>query len=356
VFIIGAFILIDRFSGGRFTTSVLLVLLTAAQFDDLTVRYVAVPAILVVCASRALAARSFRSPDAMAVYAALASVPLSALFARLWVRAGGFITPPLWQGLTPAGTWIHHVRWTERSIRALYGAYNVANFVPGWKAYFGLVCLLAATAGLARVVLRWRHASRIEQLMVVAIVCNIGTFLVSGFATEVNPHELALLLPCGAVLAARTLVPARIRDAVTAYSAVTAATLVAALALAFAAARPNFPAEKAPLVAFLEAHHLTRGVSSYDEAATATVLSHDQIQIRPVHVGYDSLSQYNFESNSLWYLPSQHTADFAVANPRMKTPPGVFLRYFGKPVATYKVDEWTIMVYHKNLLRLLARS
>jgi hypothetical protein len=355
VFIIGAFIVIDRYTGRRLTALLLLVLLTAAQFDDLTVRYVAVPAIVLVCASRALAARSFRSPDAMTVYAALVSVPLSAIFSWGWVRIGGFITPPLWQGLTPVGTWIHHVRFVWESILSLYGAGSVAGIAVGWRAYFGFACLLAATAGLVRVVVRWRRASRSEQMMVVAIVCNLGTFLVSGFSTVNNPHELALLLPGGAVLAARTLVPARIRAAVTAYAAAAVAALVAALPLAYAASRPNFPPPKAPLVAFLEAHHLTHGLSSYDEAATVTVLSHNQVKLRPIHVGYDTLAPYTFESDSLWYPPSRNTATFAVANPAMRTPPSVFLRHFGKPVATYKVDEWTIMVYHKNLLRLLSR-
>jgi hypothetical protein len=354
VFIIGAFLLIDHWAGRRLTTPLLLVLLTAAQFDDLTVRYVALPAIVVVCASRALAARSFRSPDALAVYAALASVPLSMLFSRVWVHFGGFITPPLWQGRSPAAQWIHHVPFTWESIRTLYGAGSIAGMVPGWKAYFGLACLLVAMVGLARVIWRWRQASRTEQLMAVAIACNIGTFLVSGFSTVNNPHELALLLPCGGVLAARTLVPARIRGTVAAYAAMTAAALAAVLPLAYAAGRPNFQAQKAPLVAFLEAHHLTRGLSSYDEAATVTVLSHNQIQLRPVHVGYDTLSPYTFESNSLWYLPSHQAAYFAVANPAMRTPPAVFLRYFGKPTATYQVNEWTIMVYQKNLLKLLS--
>lgn len=360
VFIIGAFLLIDRYAGRRLTTPLLLVLLTAAQFDDLTVRYVALPAILVICGYRAIAARSFRSPDAMAVYAAVVSVPLSALFSKAWVHFGGFITPPLWQGLTPAHTWIHHVRFVVESILSLYGAHSVAGMGPAGGdhfglAFFGLACLLAATVGFVRVVVCWRRTSRTEQMMVVAIICNIGTFLVSGFSTENNPHELALLLPCGAVLAARTLVPARIRTATMSYIAVTATVLIAALPLAYAAGRPNFPPPKGPLVAFLEAQHLTRGISSYDEAATVTVLSHNQVQLRPIHVGYDTLAPYTFESDSFWYKASTHTANFAVANPKMKTTAALYIRHFGKPDATYKVDEWTILVYHKNLLRLLSR-
>ena len=187
ILIIGAFLLIDRYAGRRHTAPLLLVLLTAAQFDDLTVRYVALPAIVVVCGYRALAARSFRSPDATAVYAALASVPLSALFGKLWVHIGGFTTPPLWQGLSPVHQWIHHVRHAAESIVTLYGAGSIAEISPGWKAYFGLACLLAAVVGLARVAWRWRRVSRTEQMLAVAVVCNVGMFLPSGFATVNNP-------------------------------------------------------------------------------------------------------------------------------------------------------------------------
>ena len=67
----------------RLTAPLLLVILTAGQFEDLTVRYVAVPAIIAVCAYRALAARSLRSPDTLLAGTALVSVPLSALFSKL---------------------------------------------------------------------------------------------------------------------------------------------------------------------------------------------------------------------------------------------------------------------------------
>ena len=65
LFILGSVLLIDRLPARRLTAPLLLVILTAGQFEDLTVRYVAVPAIAAVCAYRALAARSLRSPDTL---------------------------------------------------------------------------------------------------------------------------------------------------------------------------------------------------------------------------------------------------------------------------------------------------
>jgi hypothetical protein len=73
-----------------------------------------------------------------------------------------------------------------------------------------------------------------------------------------------------------------------------------------------------------------------------------------IHVGATSIGRSNYEVKQRWYFPSLHDATFAVANPAWRFPPSVVVHYFGKPAATYKVDSWTVMVYKKNLLRLLA--
>jgi hypothetical protein len=352
--IIGSFLLIDRFAGRRFIAPLLLVLMTAGQFDDLTVRYVAVPAIVAVCAYRALAARSLRSPDAVMAYTAIASVPLSALFSKLWVHIGGFVTPSLWQGLAPVSLWPHHVRITWANIRVLYGAHAVTNIAPGEKAYFGLACLIAAVFGFAYVGWRWRRVSKTDQMIAVAVICNVGMYIPSGFAYPGNAHELALLLPSGAVLAARALTPARIERTRLAFAALAAVALAATLPLAYAATRPSYQPPKAPLVAFLEAHGLTYGLGTYDDGPTVTVLSHNKVQLFPVHVGASTLAPYTFEAKKQWYSPALHDATFVVARPDLRAPISVFLHQFGPPVKTYRLDDWVIMVYQKNLLRQLS--
>ena len=161
------------------------------------------------------------------------------------------------------------------------------------------------------------------------------------------------MLPCGAALAARALVPARIRSTTAALAAVTATALIAALPLAYAATRPTFQSPKAPLAAWLEAHGLTYGLGSYDDGSTVTVLSGNRIQLQAVHVGARRIGRSHYEVREDWYFPAQHDATFAVANPAQHLPVSVVLRDFGKPAATYKVDNWTVMVYKKNLLRLV---
>jgi hypothetical protein len=352
LFILGSVLLIDRLPARRLTAPLLLVILTAGQFEDLTVRYVAVPAIIAVCAYRALAARSLRSPDTLLAVTALASVPLSALFGRLWVRLGGFTTARPRGGLSPVRQWPHHVLLTWTNIRILFGAANASHVAPGWKAYFGLTCVFAGVLGLAWVAWRWRRASRAEQLIAAVVVINVGICVVTSFATAGNaPHELAAVLPCGAALAARALVPARIRGTKAALASVTATALIAALPLAYAATRPAFQSPKAPLAAWLEAHRLTYGLGSYDDGATVTVLTGNRIQLQVVHVGARKIARSHYEVREDWYFPSQHDATFAVANAAQHLPVSVVVRNFGKPAATYKVGNWTIMVYKKNLLR-----
>lgn len=354
--IIAAFLLVDRFRG-RLFTALLLVFLSAAQFDDNTVRYVAVVPIVLVCGYRALKARDYRGQDALNAYAAVLSVPASMLFTKVFVHFGGFTTPPLWQGLAPASTWIHHLPFAAKSIFSMYGAYQIAGFKPGSLAVYGFVCLFLALVGFIRVLWTWRRASTVEKLLFLAVVVNVGMFIPSGFATEDNAHEVAFLLPAGAVLAAR-LVPARLVNAARAYTVIAVSALVAVVALAFAAHRPNFPASKAPLAAFLEAHHLTNGLSGYDEANTATALSGGKVHIVSIHPGGDTLAPNTFNSNFLWYDPKHFTATFAIADAKgsqFKTAPSVYLHYFGQPVQTYHLDQWTIMVYNRNLLKQLSK-
>jgi hypothetical protein len=71
-----AFLLIDRAPGRRLTAPLLCVILCAGQIGDATVRYVAVPAILLVCAYRIVAARKIGTGDTAIAVAAAESVPL----------------------------------------------------------------------------------------------------------------------------------------------------------------------------------------------------------------------------------------------------------------------------------------
>ena len=186
----------------------------------------------------------------------------------------------------------------------------------------------------------------------------MAIYSATGFAYPGNAHDLALLLPTGAVLAARALTPERIRGTA-AFAAVTAAAPIAALPLAYAATRPNFQPIKAPLAAFLEAHHLTTGLSNYDDGPTTMVLTHNRIKLIDVHMGSSTISPWHFEAKMAWYDPSLHDATFVVTRTDPIFPPfpaAKVIKFFGKPYKTYKLDNWDILVYKKNLLASLAAA
>ena len=170
---LASFLLIDRASDRRFTPPLLCAILCAGEIGDATVRYVAVPAVLLVSAYRILhAARKIQTADTAIMLAAAASVPLTSLIQAAMEHFGGFamVAPPT--RISPVGQHRpHHVALTLMSIRTLFGAVAGPGQVLGLAGTaFGFVCLLAAVFGFGRVIWIWRIASRSEQLLCVGIV------------------------------------------------------------------------------------------------------------------------------------------------------------------------------------------
>ena len=312
-FVLASFLLIDRAPGRRFTAPLLCLILCAGQLSDLTVRYVAVPAVLVVCGYRALAARRLRSADAALVAATALSVPLESLIRAAMLHLGAFSMVPPLARLSPIRLWPHHAAIAWLNIRILFGSVAAQDTRLGRVgAAFGLICLLAAVFGLGRVVWTWRAASRAEQLLCAAIIFNIGLYLVSVMPLPVGTREVAAVLPCGAVLAARACVPARITGTLQAGLAVTATALTALVPLGAAAAQPPLVPATAPLTAWLEARGLTYGIAGYWDASVVTLQSGGRVQVRAVDIG-NNFSVPGWETNFLWYNASRYDARFVVA-------------------------------------------
>jgi hypothetical protein len=176
-------------------------------------------------------------------------------------------------------------------------------------------------------------------------------------------REVAAVLPCGAVLAARALVPARITAMPRAFAAAAATALIALLSLAAAATRPPMSPAPAPLAAWLEAHGLRYGIAGYWDASVVTLQSGNRVQIRAVDPyrnidGHPGLNIYvpGWETNDLWYNASRYDATFAVADSHGRYPAAGFEHVLGKPAATYPVASWLVLIYRANLLqRILPR-
>ena len=57
----------------------------------------------------------------------------------------------------------------------------------------------------------------------------------------------------------------------------------------------------------------------------------------------------------MWYNAYRHDARFVVADHDGRYPAAAFERHFGRPVATYRVASWLVLVYRTNLLWQLGR-
>jgi hypothetical protein len=365
VFILVSFLLVSRAPSRWYSAPLLCVILCAGQVSDLTVRYVAVPAIVVVCGYQMLAARKLRSMDAALAAAAAASVPLESMLRALMVHVGGFIMVAPRAKLSSPRLWPQHASVTWLDIRVLFGAVTEPDARLAWlRAAFGVVCLLAALAGLGRAAWTWRTASRAEQLLGLAIVCNVGVYLISVMPLPNGSREVAAVLPCGAILAARALVPARIASRRRSAAAIATTALIALVPLVTAAARPPAGATSgpstrpatAPLSSWLTTHGLTYGIGGYWDASVVTLQSGGKVKVRAV-----DLHQYasepgwkinipGWETNALWYDPSRYQATFAVADVHGRYPAAAFEQFFGKPEQTYRAAGWIVLVYRKNLL------
>jgi hypothetical protein len=355
-FLLASFLLIDRVPGRRFTAPLLCLILCAGQLSDLTVRYVAVPAVLLVCGYRVLAARRLRSSETALAVATAVSVPLESLLRAAMLHLGAYFMVAPTAQLSPVRRWPDNAAVTWLDVRILFGAVGAPDTrLGGIGAAFGLVCLLAAVFGLGRTVWTWRAAPRAEQLLCVAIVFNIGVLLISVIATPTHSREIAAVLPCGAVLAARACVPARMARVPQAFLAVAATALAALVPLAAAANQPSMRPATVPLAAWLEAHGLTYGIAGYWDASVVTAQSGDRVKIRAVDIIENpKIFVPGWEANALWYNPSRYDATFVVADHNGRDSAAAFERHFGKPLATYQVASWFVLIYRTNLLQQLA--
>jgi hypothetical protein len=352
VFLLVSFLLVDRRPAWRFTAPLVCVILCAGQISDVTVRYVAVPAIVVVCGYRVLASPKTRTGDAASLIAAVVSVPLSLAVRALMRHFGAYLMVAPKTRIAPVTQWPHNAAVTWYALRMVFGISAGPNASSaGAAAIFGFACLLVAVAGMVRVLWRWRTARRAEQLLLVAIVVNIVLYTISTLPSQWGPHDLVAVLPAGAILGARALVPARIAGRLPAVALTGAAVVAALLPLSLAATRPPQVPAFAGLTTWLQAHGLRYGLGGYWDGSAVTLRSDGKVEVRTVQVNGREITPWAWEMYTGWYDPSRHYANFVLID---LVEPGLgpqAIRFFGRPVSTHRVGGWEVLVYDKNVLR-----
>ena len=294
--------------------------------------------------------------------AAIASVRLTSLAVAAIKSAGGYTMQSLTNvgKLVPSSAWAHQAQATGQNVLILFGAdffeqpagiRTVIAYVHLVGVALALCGLLIGIAGLVR------GADRVTQILTVGLLVTLGAGTVATHMIPVQgAHEIAVVLPLGAVLAGRTLGPwlagRRLpRRILVAPLGVALACYLAALG--YSVSQPARPAETQSLADWLTAHHLTSGLGRYWSAASTTLASGGKVRVIPMQGA--AKVPYPWVAKPSWFEPASSYANFVIATPGDTGNAYAFaenaVRHsFGKPSQVYNYGSYAIMVWNRNLL------
>jgi hypothetical protein len=314
--------------------------------------------------------------------ASVAAVVLAWVANNVLSTLGGYTVNRLPFYLTP-WHYLHNNVQALWKVLQVFGA-DYTGLRGTWLAFaiLHMASVLVVAWALARVARRFFSVSLVDQVLAVAIVLNLVLYLLTNAADEAA-HEVAVVIPFGAALAARVLVrpvrevtdvreagsaaaglghehgtaaashARRARLAVAAWAAGIAVLAGYTAGLGYEIAQPSAPPAHTRLASWLAAHHLRYGLSGYWLSSSVTVNSDNKVQVR-------ALMQYTLQrdlwmSKVDWYDPTLHYANFIVLDSQPGNfshwqPTALVRKYFGVPVQTYRTGPYTIMVWKKNLL------
>ncbi len=395
--ILGVFLLIDRAPRRWSTVAAVWALLTAAIVaDKITIVDAAVPlafvgllhAIWSITPGNGRVRSRLREQwfELSLAVAAAAATGAAALLGVVAARLGGFTVLPVRTGLvTPAGVPANLALALHGTLN-LFGA-DVTAVPPGpqtvlaWLHAPGVALAVAAFA-----VVVWRVPCRrdlVSDVLAVAIVVNLAGFVASVIpATAFDTREMAAVLPFGAVLAGRVFGP-RLAKTRVALAALTLGGLGQLAALGYGVTRPPAVDPERALASWLAARHLTSGLGTFNDSNVTTLDSDGTVRLATVSwrpptaravCPQDAPALVSpappactdsaggavprlYQSSATWYDPRSATANFIVTGTGSTAdliPRAEILALAGPPARTYRVGIFTIMVWPRNLLRLLG--
>lgn len=203
------------------------------------------------------------------------------------------------------------------------------------------LALLAGIRGLFRL-------DRVCQVLVTGTVIVLAAGVFGTHVPNVQfAHEIAIVLPFSAVLTGRLLAGPLVRARLEPVLAAGLAACLGALCYAAVTAAP-LPGQNQAAADWLAAHGLTYGLAGYWQADSVTFDSGGRVTVAPLAPG--TTTAFHWEADAAWYDPHLHYASFVVT----EAPAGAILQRFGPPARTYHYEQYTIMVWHKNLLTLVS--
>ena len=377
-----AWVIVDRAGPRWYVPLVTALLLGWAEVADPTVFFIGVLPLVIVCAVRVGRAMAGGQRLAGQWYeialgaGALAGAAAGMLALRV-IEAHGFRAWPATTTLSPVGTILgHNLGFTGDGLLLLGGA-DFLVWPLGVTAAFIMLHVVGVALGACGIALAvWRFPrdrDLVAQVLLAGIVINLAAYVAGTHASDLaNTREISAVLPFGAALAGRLLGPPLAARAATPGARfrltrlLTPALVVVLLGylagLGYELSKPALPVQAQPVAAWLEAHHLTSGLSGFWPANSLTLATGGQLKLRPVELNGTRLYPFHDLQDSQWYNPASATANFVVLYPGVANYPGgvpgdgpfddtqAVLATFGKPAATYHVGSATVLLWHKNLL------
>ncbi|HET9168127.1 MAG TPA: hypothetical protein VFN97_01790 [Actinospica sp.] len=362
VFVFVAYVVYTRFAERRWAPWAMLALLMLGQLGDVTVRYVAVPAILFVWAVEHLRRWRLRTPETWLALAAIVSVPAATELRSLMKAMGAYYLTKAHTDVAPLSQAGWHFTGMWQSLFGMFGV-DVHNFPGGSVSRVGLTCvggfaLACGLLSLLRVLIRWTRVDDADRLLAVTVLVYLAAY---EFSTVASPgdgggYEFVGVVAMLAVLSARaaaSLRPLRLPSFQRAGLTVAALGAVATLLSGTALFRPTNPDPVEPVAAWLEQHGLTYGLAGYWNASPITVYTGGKVQVRPIYLKADGgFVPRAWGARAQWYDAKTNDARFVVAeqDPRGDMTKAQVEKALGSPSAQYTVNGYSVLVYSYNLL------
>ena len=348
------------------------VLLAWSAVGDPLILVVGVLPLVAVCLARGCQGLLRRVPPRRLWYefslaAAAALAFPAAQLANRFIRArGGFQTDQIPLSIQHSAVLRANAPYALRGFLGLFGA-DVASARGRLDQVFAIIHLAGAALVLAAVVLAgWRLARSlaargaagpadvVADVLVVAIVLNVAAyFFLFRLTNTYAAHDIGPVAALGAALAGRVLGGPLLRARLV--PALAAGLAACAVMLGFAAARPQARPANASLVAFLARHDLRQGLGPYWEASSTTLDSGGEIVMGSVTAGPDGrLAPWRWLEDLRPFDPARHAATFFVTRAGESLTAARAVATFGRPALVYRYQDYTILVWRKNLLPALG--
>jgi hypothetical protein len=367
--IMATWLILDRARPRWYVPVITSVLLAWAEVGDMLVLTIGVLPLVIVCGLRAGRAVGIKHEPlrdqwynmTLAAGAVVAAVVGAGVLIGVH-DLGGFYAVVPHLDLSPAGTIVGtNARVTGEGLLLLAGA-DFLGLGTGAVTFFTVLHVAGVMLGAGAIVIAaWQFArdeDLVADLLLVGVVLTVGSYLVSlrGMSI-VYAHDMAPVLPFAAALAGRLvggrLATMRLRRVLGPVLAVVFCGYLAGLG--WELSHPSAPAQNQQLTSWLQAHHLRTGLSGYWASNVVTVTSGEQVSIRPILAQGGRVVPKATLVDGAWYDPNRSSANFVVLFPGIPVYSGftdraAVIATFGDPARTYHVGQYTILVWHKNLL------